>query len=331
MSPRYLKTSLEYQLINSVKSSLLFADKSFVYLLNNEIVGCVSLPIERHGKALNVSRWGGICYVDAPLFKDNEKLEKKIFALIDEIALKNRVSKIMFSIDPLEKARFTYNYLQKYNYLDTSILVYVFNISQPEDWLAGCRRNHRRAIKSILQNKDFSVFYIDKNNPSYEIHEEYRRLHHKCAGRVTRPKETFDFQFEALKQGNAVLFGLKYRNKNIAYSYFEHNVNKALWASAADDPDYDKLPLYHILAYLAVQYFREKGVDYIGTGQPSSPSNQMDYYPDEKQLNISHFKTGFVGNFVENFRGVKYFSKKSLKKDIQNFLKNYQKVIPANK
>ncbi|MDD5294873.1 MAG: GNAT family N-acetyltransferase, partial [Patescibacteria group bacterium] len=214
----------------------------------------------------------------------------------------------------------------KYNYLDTSILTYVIDL-QFKDLFNSCRRNHRRNIKPILEDKNFSVFYIDGNNPSYEIHEEYRKLHHKCAGRVTRPKIAFDMQFEKLKQGNAVLFGLRYKNKNIAYVYFEFNSDKAVSFSAADDPDYDKLPLYHVLYYSAMEYLRKRGARYIDTGQPSCPSSQFDYYIDKKQANISLFKRGFGGDFKQYFRGIKYFSEEAFNNDAKKFIDNYSSVF----
>lgn len=326
VSPRYLKTVLENRLINSSKSSLLSADKSFVYVIDNEIVGCAFLPLEKNNDVFTISVKGG--YVDAPLF-NNQKIGKTMFNLIDEIALKNQVAKIMFSVDPLERNKFPYNFLQKYGYLDTSILTYFINLYKKENLLKECRRGHKCDIKSILKDRDYSAFFIDQDNPSYKIHKEYVLLHHKCSGKITRPQETFDMQYQMLKQGNAVLFGLKYKNKNIAYSYFSYNNNKVVYFSSADDPDYDKLPLYHILLYSAMEYFQNKGVDYIDASQPSSPSTQIDYYPDKKQLNIARFKRGFGGNFVENFRGIKYFSKKNFKKDMKVFLENYKKTIES--
>lgn len=321
VSPRYLKTTLKYRLAISAGDSLLHSDKSFVYLANQEVKGCIFLPIEKKGDTLRISLKGD--YVDAPLFKNDKKLEKKIFSKIDEIAQEYKVAKIMFSVDPLEKDRFSYNYLQKYNYLDASILVYFITIPGSGELLKSCRRNHRRSIKYILKNKDFSVFYIDKNNPSDEIFKEYILLHHRCSGRVTRPQETFELQYQALKEGNAVLFGLNCKGRNIAYYYFTHNANKAISASAADNPEYDNLPLYHILLYSAMQYFQKKGVDYIDASQPSNLSTQIDYYPDKKQLNIAHFKNGFFGEFVNNFRAVKYFSKELFEQDIKEFISHY--------
>jgi len=318
LSSRYLEINIKH-LLTFLED--LHGDKSFVYLENNEPLACVFLPIEKDGDNLSVSFKGG--YIDAPIFS-GENIREKVFAIIDKIAEENNISKIRFTIDVLSDE--SYNYLIEYGYIGSSILTYIFDLAK-EDLLKSCRRNHQRNIKKIKDNPDFSVFYINKDNPSYEIHEEYRMLHHKCSGRITRPKKTFDMQYEKLQQGNAVLFGLRLKNKNIAFLYFDYNADKAVSASAADDPEYDKLPLYHILYYSGMEYLKKIGIRYIDTGQPSCPSSQFDYYIDKKQANIALFKRGFGGYFKENFRGIKYFSEEDFKKDAKNFIDNYSKLF----
>lgn len=321
--PRYLKENIKLSLIVSKSNSLLYRDKSFIYLVDNEPKACVFFPLEKIEKSIMAS--SNKDYVFSPIFLD-QSVEKKIFLIIDDIAKTENVGKIMFSIDPLESEEQTYNYLAKYNYLDTSLINHIINLESScdtNDLLKNCHRRIRREIKKILDDKDFSTFIVDKDNPSYDLHEEYRALHHKCSGRVTRPKETFDLQFEKLKNGNAVLIGLSYKEKNIAYYYFDYSFDKALGFSSADDPDYDTLPLYHTLLFKQMEYLKKTGVRRINVGQPSSPSMQMNYYPDKKELNIAFFKTGFPGEFVQSFHGIKYFSRDIFERDIDVFVKRY--------
>jgi len=296
----------------------LYGDKSFVYLENNEPLACVFLPIEKDGDDLSISFKGG--YLDAPI-ASGEKVQKKVFTIIDKIAEENKVSKIKFAIDVFSEENF--NYLIKYGYLGSSILVYILDLSG--DLFESCRENHRRNINKILKDENFKTFFMDKDNSSVELFKEYVLLHHKCSGRVTRPQITFDMQFEKIKSGKAFLVGLEYQEKNVAFVYFEYSADKAIYASAADDPDYDKLPLYHILIFRAMEYLKKIGVQTVDTGQPSCPSPQFDYYPDSKQLNIALFKRGFGGYFKENFRGIKYFSEKFFENDARKFIDNYSK------
>ncbi|OGY44933.1 MAG: hypothetical protein A2729_04085 [Candidatus Buchananbacteria bacterium RIFCSPHIGHO2_01_FULL_39_14] len=318
-SIRYFPETLKSWYLISQDKSLYFADFSFVYLVNDQIKAGVFLPLEKKGNDI----FGTIMddYIDAPIFLD-QSVEKNVFLKINELAKENQVKKIMFLVDPLV-FQSHYNYLQKYHYLDTSILSYVIDLTK-DDLLAACRRGHKSDIKNILKNKDFNIFYIDKNNANYNIHEEYRLLHHKCSGRVTRPKQTFDLQFEKLKKGYAVLFGLNHQGKNVAFSYFDFFKEKAAYASAADDPDYNNLSLYHPLIFSAMEYLKKFGCRYLDVEPPCSPSAQYDYYPTQKELNIALFKRGFGGFFVQNFRGIKYFDQKIFEQDTSNFMKQYE-------
>lgn len=325
--PRYLRKNIEYRIAVSKGNYLLHSDKSFVYLRNNKVEACVFLPIERCKEFIVAS--SNLDYIDAPLFL-NDSVKEQVFSIIDDIAVEHGLAMVKFAIDPMENDVIFYNYLQKYQYLNTSILTYIINLkmaSTSDDLFKACRRGHRREIKKIRDDKNFSTFIMNSNNFSYKLHEEYRLLHHKCAGRITRPKETFDLQFEKVKEGCSVLVGLKYKNKNIAFYYFDYYSNKALGFSSADDPEYNSLPLYHLLFLRVMEYLKKTGVHYIDAGQPSSPSTQIDYYPDKKQLNIAFFKRGFGGHFKDNFRGIKYFSKDLFKKDIKEFIDNYSQTI----
>jgi len=134
-------------------------------------------------------------------------------------------------------------------------------------------------------------------------------------------------QFEQLKHGEAALFGLEYRGKNIVYAYFQFADGKCIYSSGADDPDYAGLPLYHILIYSAMVYFKQRKIHFIDTGQPSCPWAQHDYYPDPKQLNIALFKRGFAGRFVPNFRGKKYLTQEAFLADQTEFADKYARVI----
>ncbi|PIP76066.1 hypothetical protein COW86_00220, partial [Candidatus Kuenenbacteria bacterium CG22_combo_CG10-13_8_21_14_all_39_9] len=298
LGPEYLLTNIDYLLAYSDK---LVTDRSFILAKNNQPVAVVFLPIEKDEqyKSMTIAQ----SFVPAPVFLAQKDLEANIMHSIDQIASTENVAKIMLRIDPLEHQQYPYNFLINYDYLDASLLGYLLDCQQPE-----MRRNHRRAVKKIQDDPDFSIFIMDQKNSDYQIHETYRAFHHKCAGKITRPKATFDWQFKMLEQGNAVLVGLKYKDQFIAFTYFTYQADKAVSFSAADDPAFDHLPLYHIINAQALAYLKNHGVKEMDMGQPLTISDQFFYHPDAKQKNISLFKTGFGGRFVQNFYGVKYFS-----------------------
>ena len=116
-------------------------------------------------------------------------------------------------------------------------------ISQKLLW-ENLRKSYKALINSILKNDDYEVVIINKDNKSYEVHEEYRELHRKCAGRVTRAKETFDKQYELLENDFASLIGLKYKGIYIGFNYFFHFQKTVVYASGAEYEN-SHIPIYH--------------------------------------------------------------------------------------
>ncbi len=320
--PRYSEISLRHWNFIASDEKILQADKSFILLQNGRPEATVYLPILKDKPGVAASIPGDFIY--APRVA-NSALEKAVFSEIDKIAKDNQIDKIEFQIDPLDR-HVTYNYLQKYGYVECSILSYLIDLTT-DDFLASCRKGHRYEIKKVIDDPNVEITHTDNENSDYNMHEEYRRLHYKMAGRVTRPKETFDQQFERLQAGEAVLFGLKYKGQYAALIYFDVRAGKACYASSVHDRELPALAFGHALIYKGAEYLKAKGVKFIDTEQPGSPAAQFGYYPTEKQRDIALFKRGFAGRFVQNFRGVKYFTNEAFEKDLRIFSAKYQEVI----
>jgi hypothetical protein len=187
-----------------------------------------------------------------------------------------------------------------------------------ENWLVQIFKNDATSVLTTATPN-----LTDKDNADYEIYEAYRELHHKCSGKVTRKKETFDKQFEMLKNGYATLMGLKYNDVFIGMQYFFHYQKTVVYASGADDPEYTakKFNIYHPILWKAQIYFKEKGYEFLEYSQPCGYSKiqAFDDYYDEKQLNISHFKRGMGAEMTTLFRGIRYYSENLLLNDVEEF------------
>lgn len=323
--PRYSRRNIESFILNSRDRGLLKSDLSFVMLADGEAVAAVLLPCEEKDEKLSVTFSGD--YVMAPLITDH-RYAKETFSFIDQIVKENRLDKVQFAIDPLSTE--SYNYLQKFGYLDTTILSYCIDLTQPGDLLYQCRRGHKCDIKKLSTNPVIKPVIIDAMTAgALERHEEYRELHRICSGRITRTKETFDKQFELLQNGEAVLVGLLYNDVPAAYAYFQFLNGLAVYASGVDNPKFCHMPLYHSLLYHVMCYLKDIGIRMIDTSQPSSPSKQFGYFPDTKQLNIALFKRGFGGDYRSFFRGIKYYSPEVFVEDEQCFAQNYLRSIKS--
>jgi hypothetical protein len=303
-------------------SDTLLLDRSFVAVEENKCVGVCFLPIENIQGTISISLAGG--YTIAPL-SINERVEKELFSEIDAISREHNVSLIKFYLDPLIiEYQDKFNHLRKYHYIDSSSSDCLVDLTVNEDMLwSNIRKSYKPLINGILKNNDFEIVIIDRKSSDYTVHEQYRELHRKCSGRETRIKTTFDKQFEMLENDNASLFGLKYKGNFIGFNYFFHYQKTVVYASGADDPEYEtsKIPIYHPILWSAIQYYKERNFEFIQFSQPCGYSKVagFDDYLDEKQLNISLFKRGLGATTTPLFRGIKYYNQNLFLQDIQKF------------
>jgi hypothetical protein len=300
-------------------------DLSFILLGgNNEPLAICPLYLENYNGLLRFSYRGEFLEsLRTPLISQGvhrryrKKTEKELYRIIDDLAKRHNVQKCNFLIDPLcaiyEDER--YNYLTQYGYLNASIATQIIGLGKSEEKLwAELRQSYKALINKA--DKEFEVVLMDYRDPAFDVHDNYRILHHKAAGRVTRPIETFNLQFEMLKNDEAMLLGIKYQNQFVTFAYFIHLNRTAYYASEADDPDIE-IPVTcgPLMQWKAMQYYRARGFDYMELDNQQFGPQVFDH-PSKKDIKISFFKRGFGGKTFPLFRGMKYYNKELLKQEL---------------
>lgn len=308
-------------------------DLSFILLsANNEPLAICPLYLENYDGLLRFSyRGDSLESLRTPLIsqalhpKYRKKIERELYRIIDDLAEGHNVQKCNFVIDPLcaiyEDQR--YNYLTQYGYLDASIATQIIDLrkSEAELW-ASLRKSYSALINK--SDKTFEMVIMDHRDPMFDIHDNYRVLHHKAAGRVTRPIETFNLQFKMLRNDEAMLLGVKYQNEFVTFAYFVHLNRRAFYASEADDPDIN-IPVTcgPLMQWKAIQYYKARGFDYVELGDQRFGPQVLDH-PSKKDITISMFKRGFGGKTYPLFRAIKYYDKEQLR---QELLDNVEELI----
>jgi len=249
---------------------------------------------------------------------------KFIIKNIDELAFRNNVLKYKVMIDPLTQKLDSaqYNWLMHHGHIDASISTQIVKLNKTKEILwSNIRKGHKYNIKK--GKKYYKVAVWDYNNPDYEKHELYRLMHHKVSGRITRSLKTFELQYDWLKNDEAILIGLFFDNKWIAFGYFVHLNKKAVYSSSVQDPEGIDMPapLGHLMMWTAIEYYKKREFDLLEIGwQHYSP--QIFDHPSKKEIDISLFKRGFGGKTYPLFRGIKYYDREYMKKDIDDHVRN---------
>jgi len=313
---------------------------SFFVKENNQYVAVCPLILEDHGGIMKFSFSGfGIpapALANGLLYKARKKTQDFIFEYIDSEAHLLNVQKALFRFSPLapgfmEKEYPPSNYIMKYGYIDASFNTQILDITHSIEDIKYCvRKGHKFDINRASRVIDINIF--DENTITREVYDLYCELHHKDAGRVTRPKITFDLMFDWIKTGKAALSGakLKGENKFVGFAYFISYKKGIYYASACSDPAMQEIPIAHYILWESIKWFKNKGIKYFELGWQFYDST-FHYGASEKECSISKFKRGFGGEQIAQIVAEKYYDMETFQKEYTDRIENYRKYISKNK
>lgn len=324
---RYLWSRIQYQ--KYFMGDLLEKDLSFIYLEGSEPILICPLFLERRDNRRSLSSANG--YLEAPLIKQDlpnkrsRKMERECFQQIDQLALDYEARTARFMVDPLGDPP-RYNFLLRYGYLDSSIATSIVDLRLDLSVLwADLRKSYKGLINRAL--KKYRVTVVDSSDPDEGVFNRYVALHHKAAGKITRPMKTFDMQLDRIRNDESALIGLQEDDRFVAFSFFSHYNGGIYYGSMADDPDYDAVvPFEHCMIWKAIEYYKERNFERLETGAQQFGHQVFDL-PEPKNLSISFYKRGFGGNIIAVYRGIKFFDKTDLKAHLDRFFQKYDSSL----
>jgi hypothetical protein len=191
-------------------------------------------------------------------------------------------------------------------YVDTSLRTQILDLEVSEERLwSDIRKGHRSDIRRAEREMQADVF--DGETLSDAVFEEYRGLHAKAAGRVTRPALTFELMRDWIRRGDALLIGARRNGALASVALFIVYKAGAYYASGANDPEAEGPGIAHLVQWCAIRELKARGVRRYEIGWQQQRPVPHDV-PSPKQRSISFFKHGFGGATWPLFAGEKYYS-----------------------
>lgn len=308
--------------------SMIFDDSFAVVSEAKEVVALVPLYAFKSENGLLQYSYGEH-YLRGPIIvgvvgkKYFDKTADFVFQSIDEIAAQKCISRCLMMMEPVEllERRHYYNYYLEYGYEDVSAVDCLIECGKEEELLwSDVRKSYRPLINKAIRN--YKSVIIGQNNFDFDLCEEYRKLHHSAAGRITRPANTFHRMYEMIKSGNAFLVLIQDADlKTVGAYYFLVHGPYGYYGSAATDPSlYPQSGVGHLGLWNGILFAKKQGCQFMDLGQLLIRPGGV----TEKEKNIFLFKTGFGGQKVVVFRAVKnftvYHKNENTKKDKDGFL-----------
>lgn len=234
------------------------------------------------------------------------KVLNKIFENIDLLADKYKAARSAIRMTSLASKNIGFNWLLKYGYFDISLNTQIIDLNPDVDVLrSAVRKGHKYDIGR--GKKCYEIRIYDAANIDKETFDQYRILHHKASGRVTRPVETFDMMYNWIRSGSGLLCEAKVDGKFAGFVYVILYKESGYYASASDDPDIKiNIPASHTIQWSIIEWLKAHGCKSyeVGTQQFGPVIHDL---PTAKDMGISLFKRGFGGRTMPLFRGEKFY------------------------
>ena len=294
--------------------------RSFICLLRDRVVAICPLILESYAATPMVSAefsFGGDATPMPALADDLSDADRKmvsqaVFGRVDALARELKVGRVSFRAAPVSPHFWNLpqpqeNPLMKLGFQDISLATQVIDLSPDEtQLLRDMRKGHRADITRAAKLLD--AFVLDKDTITRKSFESYRMLHHKAAGRVTRPLATFEMMFQWIQQGTAVLCCAKLGALDVGFALVSVYKDAAYYSSSCEDPEHNFLPIGHILQWKVMQWLKTHGIRRYEIGMQPFPGQSHTLVSD-KELRIAFFKRGFGGMAVPFWRGEKFYSR----------------------
>lgn len=160
---------------------------------------------------------------------------------------------------------------------------------------AELKSNLRKSYKPLINKglRELEPSILDHTNISEDIIEEFRLLHIQVSGRVTRSKESWEAQLQAIKNNEAFIVTIRQAGVLVGASYFITNSLSCYYGVGAYRRDLYPLPISHTSLWLAILHAKSTGCLRFEIGEAFFPEGSFPV--SDKEVSIAKFKRGFGG------------------------------------
>jgi hypothetical protein len=293
-SPFHTKSALNYYKERPLNDGKLITDKSYILVWENEPVAAFYGSLVKDNNQKDLIACEVPCISIAKSKKISANAIKEFLREFDHICEEvNGVIKYRDYLIENSLSDLTRHLLQK-----SAFAVPKFNriINLKQD-VVDIKKDMRKSYKHCVNSgiRELKPQVLDASNLTWDEMNNFRELHIREAGRVTRSENSWKRQLEMVFAGEAfVVFG-HIQDELVTGGLFIHSSTNCYYGVSASKRDLFKKPLFHALLWTAILHAKKNGCHWFEVGEQLFPNHPLDPQPSKKELGISEFKAGFGG------------------------------------
>lgn len=264
-----------------------FQDLSFLIIQDSQVLGYVQCCY-LEGKLTLPDGGVIIKFVDMS-HQDDKELCTKILDHLDGLAAQYNCTSIIIK-DRLNEGSLSTLGEQLFNRKFQSRLTFEMDVCYQKFCSTDFYKNLRKSYKSLINwgKNNMDVIHINKDNQSKEEFRLFKEFHYKISGRRTRSDESWDIQYDMIKDGLAELILARHNNALVGGSLFSDYGDTSIYFTGVYERDLFQFGISHFLLYSGICRSFERG----NTSKFSNGYFDTDI-EDPKWYNIQFFKKGF--------------------------------------
>ena len=278
-------------------------DVRIFFIENKKIYSIFELTIYQEKKKYKIVSRGTEISPFVPYFSNNapKRVIKKTIELIKELnnffEKKLNINKIYYNYPLLfNKNNNKYNLLlrdvKKFDVKLWSIVNLDFSVEE-------IKSEFRKSYKSVINNNknNYELRFINYKSDSIENSwKDYRDLHFKEAGGLTRSEYTWEIQKKMLLEKKAFLILLYKKDITVAAAFVYYNQYYGFYFSGAfDKSEKRNHSLNHICQFKIIEHLKKIGVKCYLLGEYFINNKAAQ---DKKKYDISYHKFGFANELL---------------------------------
>jgi FemAB family protein len=158
----------------------------------------------------------------------------------------------------------------------------------------------RKSYKSLI-NSGLRLWQVEiLNHADRNIWNQFKELHFRVAGRLTRSEETWEMHLKCMDIGKAFLVCLRDKMGSlVGAGFFLLSKTEGYYGVAVYDRLLFSEPLGHVVQYVAIAEMKRLNIPWYKIGVREFKSNMPE--PTQKELSIAEFKEGFASQVAPRF------------------------------